>query len=112
MIAVELNAGPHFSLEEARTGPCHTAITGPHPFTFVVFQDGAAVFEMVQLWYLGVCFGGVLYTGVDQITTKYAGGSAHCHHNMLPRRRCFPRNTQSTASLFCKTDKILLEACS
>ena len=52
------------------------------------------------------------HTGVDQITTKYAGGSAHCKDNMLPRRRCFPRNTQSTASLFCKTSKILLEACS
>ena len=26
------------------------------------------------------------YTGVDQITTKGAGGSTHCQDNMLPRR--------------------------
>ena len=44
------------------------------------------------------------YTGVDQITTKYAGGSAHCKDNMLPRRRCFPWNTQSTASLFLQDE--------
>ena len=31
------------------------------------------------------------YTGVDQITTKGAGGSTHCQDNMLPRRECFLR---------------------
>ena len=31
------------------------------------------------------------HTGVDQITTKGAGGSTHCQDNMLPRRECFLR---------------------
>ena len=38
---------------------------------------------------LGAC--GLCYTGVDQITTKGAGGSTHCQDNMLPRRECFLR---------------------
>ena len=33
----------------------------------------------------------ICYTGVDQITTKGAGGSTHCQDNMLPRRECFLR---------------------
>ena len=35
-----------------------------------------------------------------EITTKYAGGSAHCQDNMLPRGRCFPRINPSSAHIF------------
>ena len=57
------------------------------------------------------------YTGVDQITTKYAGGSTHCQDNMLPRGRCFPRINPSSAPLFCKTEasparSVFLSPCS
>ena len=40
------------------------------------------------------------YTGVDQITTKGAGGSTHCQDNMLPRRECFLR-TERAMHRFC-----------
>ena len=41
--------------------------------------------------FLGLPIFDFCYTGVDQITTKGAGGSTHCQDNMLPRRKCFLR---------------------
>ena len=52
----------------------------------------------------GFLWSEICYTGVDQITTKYAGGSTHCQDNMLPRGRCFPRINPSSAHLFLQDE--------
>ena len=61
-------------------------------------QPFSAKFSHFQPFWLNLAEN--CYTGVDQITTKYAGGSAHCQDTMLPRGRCFPRINPSSAHLF------------